>query len=187
MAAMPKIVSGGEKVVFVTVYVERQRTAKRRRILSSQDNNHNQPYHPITLTPVDGRQDSGDSSRGYNRRAELLRYSQRLRESAQSSKSTPHYHKQEPSAKAVEVQRKHRKSRVLGFMCNWKVSIPSFPRSFGGLLSQGKKKRNKKNKQKNGTVSETTNLAVIKRSIQAKVQKNWGFISKLMYGAQKQR
>ncbi|KAK9144713.1 hypothetical protein Sjap_004616 [Stephania japonica] len=107
MSAMPKfqIVSSGEKVVYVTVYVERQRTAKRRRrVLSSQDNNRNQPYHPITLTQVDGRPGGGGGSRGYNRRADLLRYSQELRESAQSSKSTPHYHNQKPSAKCIELK-----------------------------------------------------------------------------------
>ncbi|CAK7356264.1 unnamed protein product [Dovyalis caffra] len=80
-----------EKAVLVHVYVERPR--KRRSSSSSSSNSHHHHHHhhyvhhiiKQELTP----HKNGDSGKGYSRRAELLHYSQRLRESARSATSSP--------------------------------------------------------------------------------------------------
>ncbi|KAF9625649.1 hypothetical protein IFM89_025134 [Coptis chinensis] len=70
----------GEKAVLVTVFVERP---TRRRVSS---NHHpNKIHHPITQAVIRNR----GGGRGYDRKAELLRYSHCLRESARSTSTTP--------------------------------------------------------------------------------------------------
>ncbi|KAJ0047916.1 hypothetical protein Pint_15758 [Pistacia integerrima] len=65
-----------EKAVLITVYVEKPR---RRRVLSNQHHHHHHHHHHYLLR---------GSGKGYNRRAELLRYSQSLRESVRPAASS---------------------------------------------------------------------------------------------------
>ncbi|OMP07601.1 hypothetical protein COLO4_07200 [Corchorus olitorius] len=71
------------KAVVVTVYVERQR-----RKLSANHRNRHQHYfhHTIKQESVQHKHGGGAAGKGYNRRAELLHYSRRLRESARLEK-----------------------------------------------------------------------------------------------------
>ncbi|OMO96286.1 hypothetical protein CCACVL1_05011 [Corchorus capsularis] len=66
------------KAVVVTVYVERQR----RKVSSNHRNRHQHYLHHTIKQELVQHNHGGGAGKGYNRRAELLHYSRRLRESA---------------------------------------------------------------------------------------------------------
>ncbi|TYI15524.1 hypothetical protein ES332_A08G191900v1 [Gossypium tomentosum] len=123
----------------------------------------------------------GGAGKGYNRRAELLHYSRRLRESARSSASRALQSKpvssidqqQPPSKKIRAVQRKATYSRTPACFDKWGILVPSFLKSLKSLL-QSKKTENKR---KNRSTSNNKIKAVMK-SLQSQMQKKWRFLSK---------
>ncbi|KAJ6714920.1 hypothetical protein OIU85_026427 [Salix viminalis] len=110
----------GEAVI-VSVYAERP---GKRRVSSSSSNSHrhrrhhhHHHVHHVIKQEVNLNK-NGDSGKGYSRRAELLHYSQRLRESALSATSAPlvpkpvssnHHH--QPTTNIVAAPSKPRFSR----------------------------------------------------------------------------
>ncbi|XVF13486.1 hypothetical protein REPUB_Repub08aG0211800 [Reevesia pubescens] len=151
-----------EKAVLVTVYVEKQR----RRAPS---NHHYQLHHTI-------KQAAG---KGYNRRAELLHYSQRLRDSARSAASTHLQSKpvssndQQPSNETITVERKPKYSKTPACFDRWGILIPSFLRS---LMTLQPKKTGKQKKNVESTSSNNMKVKAVMKSLQ--MQKKWRFFSK---------
>ncbi|KAA8525980.1 hypothetical protein F0562_007920 [Nyssa sinensis] len=160
-----------EKAVLVAVYVERPR---KRRVSS----NH---YHHLHLH----QPKHGVNGGGYNRRAELLDYSHRLRESARSGASLPSHPKpvssnQQPLIQIFAAESKPKHAKVPSCLGKWKLMIPSF---FGAMtISQAKKERKKKKKKNSGSNTIKMKAAIIKSY---QVQKKRGFISKLLATLQK--
>lgn len=76
-----------EKVVLVSVYVERPR--KRRVSSNNRHHHHHQYVHHSIKQEVTLNKHGDVAGKGYNRRAELLLYSQRLRQSGPSPESSP--------------------------------------------------------------------------------------------------
>ncbi|KAB2070714.1 hypothetical protein ES319_A08G173600v1 [Gossypium barbadense] len=146
-----------QKAVFVTVYVEKPR---RRASLK-----HSHSIHQIINQELIQHKHGG-AGKGYNRRAELLHYSRRLRESARSSASRALQSKpvssidqqQPPSKKIRAVQRKATYSRTPACFDKWGILVPSFLKSLKSLL-QSKKTENKR---KNRSTSNNKIKAVMK-------------------------
>ncbi|XWS49175.1 hypothetical protein CRYUN_Cryun13aG0141300 [Craigia yunnanensis] len=162
-----------DKAVLITVYVEKPRM---RASSNHQNHHHHQHYLHHTIKKELIQHKHGGADRGYNRRAELLHYSQRLRESARSSSSTPLQSKpvssndQQPSNKIITVQRKPKYSKTPACFDNWGILIPGFLRSLTNLQA---KKTGKKN---NGgsTSSNNNKMKVVMKSLQ--MQRNWRLI-----------
>nr|KJB22011.1 hypothetical protein B456_004G192100 [Gossypium raimondii] len=133
-----------QKAVFVTVYVEKPR---RRASLK-----HSPSLHQIINQELI-QHNHGGAGKGYNRRAELLHYSRRLRESAQSSAS-----RALQSKPIRAVQRKATYSRTPACFDKWGILVPSVFRSLKNLL-QSKKTENKR---KDGSTSNNKIKAVMK-------------------------
>ncbi|XWS38656.1 hypothetical protein CRYUN_Cryun19dG0149600 [Craigia yunnanensis] len=162
-----------EKAVLVTVYRE-----KPRKRTSSNHQHRHYLHHTIK-----------QAGKGYNRRAELLHYSQRLRESAGSAASTPLQSKpvssidQQPSNKIITVQRKPKYSKTSACFDNWGILIPSFLRSLKNLQA---KKPGNKNKNGGSTSSNNNNkMKAVMKSLQ--MQKKWRLFSKLISMLHKHR
>ncbi|XVE57551.1 hypothetical protein DITRI_Ditri04bG0099500 [Diplodiscus trichospermus] len=159
-----------DKEVVITVYVEKPRTR------ASLNHHHylHQTIKKLHIQHMHGK--------GYNRRAELLHYSRRLRESARSASSAPLQSKpvssndQQPSNKIIAVQRKPKYPKAPACFDNWGTLIPSFLRSLTNL-----KAKKTGEKKKNGG-STSSNYKKIQ------MQKNWRlFFSKPMSMLQKHR
>ncbi|KAJ0104681.1 hypothetical protein Patl1_18358 [Pistacia atlantica] len=173
-----------EKAVLITVYVEKPR---RRRVLSNQHHHH---HHHHYLHHINNREVIRGSGKGYNRKAELLRYSQSLRESVRpaasssSSSSTtlllpkPTSPKnQQPTTKTVAVlHRKPSYSRTPTCLGNWKLLVPSF---IWSLTSP--KARKARKKQKHGGSTTTNKMKALMKSLE--IQKKKRFIIPKLFSA----
>ncbi|XP_039028730.1 uncharacterized protein LOC120162692 [Hibiscus syriacus] len=152
------------KTVFVTVCVEKPRRRAPYRYV----------HHTIMKQQLI-QQKLGGADKGYDRRAQLLLYSRRLRESARSStfkalqskpvSSTDH---QKPSNKIVGVQRKVTHCRTPGCFDKWRVMVPC-------CLTNLQAKKSGKNRKDESKTSNTMIKAIMK-SLQ--VQKKRRFFSK---------
>ncbi|GMY29899.1 Protein lingerer like [Fagus crenata] len=130
-----------EKAVLVTVYVERP---KKRKVST---NHHHHYLHRTTKQEVTQFSPCA-SGKGYDRRAQLLQYSQHLRESSRSATITPLPLKssssinKQPTTQITAVQRKQKDDRAPACLGSWKISIQNFFRSLTSI--QAKKERKKK-------------------------------------------
>ncbi|XP_021284039.1 uncharacterized protein LOC110416346 [Herrania umbratica] len=162
-----------DMAVLVTVYVEKPR----RRV--SSNNQHHRQRHYLHHTIKQEQIKHGGTGKVYNRRAELLHYSQRLRESARSAASTPSQSKpvstndQQASNKIVAVQSKPKYSKTPACFDNWGILIPSFLRSLTTLRA---KKTGKKKQHVGSTSSNSSMMKAAMTSLQ--MQKKWRFFSK---------
>ncbi|KAI5327951.1 hypothetical protein L3X38_027347 [Prunus dulcis] len=170
-----------EKGVLVSVYVEKPK----RRTFSSHHhhhhhhNNHHHIHHTIKREVVHYRR--GADGRGYiSRRAELLQYSQHLRQSARSAPAAStalnprpnHTNSQQSHAQIVAVRRKPNKiSKATICFGNWKI-----PDMFGFFTSSQAKKDRKTRTKRTGSTTSNKIKAVIKS---LKVQKQRGVFSKM--------
>ncbi|KAI8523763.1 hypothetical protein RHMOL_Rhmol13G0097400 [Rhododendron molle] len=146
-----------ERVVLVAVYVE---TPKRRRFSS---NNHRRRHHYR-------------ASNGTNRRADLLDYSRRLRESGRSRSSNPLLlhpkpesspsNNQHPLKQIIPLQGNSKQERTPTCLGNCKTEIPSFLRSLVSQCKPGLKAKKKKG------ASETTaaQMKIIMQSFQLAIR-----------------
>ncbi|KAK1356467.1 hypothetical protein POM88_049723 [Heracleum sosnowskyi] len=178
-----KMVTGSknEKSVLVAVFVERPR---KRGLLSSNGGagkhyHHHHHHHHLHLHQ--SRKQGGSS----NRRAELLDYSRRLRNSAENTPK--HHHQTKPASVASIIQqpineimaaqskRKHEKSPAC--MGNWTSFLKSLT-----MPSKGKKKKKTNSTSTNFTA---TKAKVIMQSFQA--HKNKGFFNKFLAAIHKYR
>ncbi|ONI06360.1 hypothetical protein PRUPE_5G055600 [Prunus persica] len=172
-----------EKGVLVSVYVEKPK----RRTFSNHrhhhhhhhHNNHHHIHHTIKREVVHYRR--GADGRGYiSRRAELLQYSQHLRQSARSAPAAStalnprpnHTNSQQSHAQIVAVRRKPNKiSKAPICFGNWKI-----PGMFGFFTSSQAKKDRKTRTKRTGSTTSNKIKAVIKS---LKVQKQRGVFSKM--------
>ncbi|KAK9274432.1 hypothetical protein L1049_021679 [Liquidambar formosana] len=166
-----------EKVVLVTVYVERPR----RRLSSNHHHHHHHHHHLYLPVKQEVKQHKhGVAGRGSDRRADLLRYSQHLRESARpAASSTPllpkpiSSNKEQTTKKIIAVRSKPKHARVPTCLGNWKLVIPNFVRSMEGR---------KKNKNSGSTSKK---IKALMKSFEG--QKKWGFFSKMFATLRKHR
>ncbi|KAK8650253.1 hypothetical protein V6N13_139899 [Hibiscus sabdariffa] len=166
------------KTVLVTVYVE-----KPRRRASSK---HQHYLHHTIIKQELIQQKLGGAGKGYNRRAQLLHYSRRLRESARSStfkalqsKSDFSTDQQKPSNKDIfnpsrieGVQRKATYSRTAGCFDKWRMVVPSFMRCLTNFHAK------KSGKKKEDAPSKTSNNMIKAAMKSLQVHKKWSFFSK---------
>ncbi|OAY60134.1 hypothetical protein MANES_01G088600v8 [Manihot esculenta] len=132
-----------KKAVLISVYEEKPTKTKDHR--HKHHHHHHYVYHSI-------QQDKGGdqpTGKGYNRRAELLLYSQRLRLSVRPAESSHlldpkpvSSNIQQPAVKAVAVQRKPKDKRTPHCLGNWKILSLKFCRSMTSV--QAKKEKRKK-------------------------------------------
>ncbi|XP_022718384.1 uncharacterized protein LOC111276796 isoform X2 [Durio zibethinus] len=162
------------KAVLVTVYVEKPRM----RAFSKQSHHHRHHYlHHTIQKEIIQHKHGGAAGKGYNRKAELLHYSQRLRESARSASSTPFQsnpvssNDQQPSNQIISVQRKPKYSKTPTCFDNWGILIPSFLRC---LTNHQAKKPGKKMKNGGSTSSNNKKMKAVMKGLQ--MQKNWRLI-----------
>ncbi|KAF9689747.1 hypothetical protein SADUNF_Sadunf01G0124400 [Salix dunnii] len=115
----------GEAVI-VSVYEERP---GKRRVLSSlpPPNSHHHHYVHHVIKQEVTLNKNGDSGKGYSRRAELLHYSQRLRDKPRFSRSTS------PAC-----------------LNSWKILIPNICRSLTSIQAKQKKKKKHTGSTSNG-------------------------------------
>ncbi|KAJ4712628.1 cyclin-T1-like [Melia azedarach] len=172
-----------EKGVLITMYEEKPR---RRRVPPNQHQHHHHYLHHHHHHYHYLHNASASAGKEYNRRAELLRYSERLRETARSAPSTPLLqpkpappNNQQPATKTIEALRRQSSARTPNCLGNCKILIPCFIRPL--TSPQGKRERKKK-KQSSSTSNKVK--AFIK-SFQ--VQKKRGFIPKLLSTLRKHR
>ncbi|XP_018847555.2 cyclin-T1-like [Juglans regia] len=164
-----------EKSVLLKVYVEHPR---KKRVSQSQHHHHHHHHHHLHQTirrEVILYNVNGASTKGYDRRAQLLQYSRQLRLSARSASKSPFEsssssgnHKP-TSQSTVAVPRKsskskHPKTPGCSFG-NWKILLPSFFRSLTG--SKGKKER--KNIKQSGWTS--SKIKAFTKSLQMQKKK----------------
>ncbi|XP_077234316.1 uncharacterized protein LOC143876499 [Tasmannia lanceolata] len=166
----------GEKAVLVTVYVEKPR---RQRHVSPNRHRHHHHHHHHRYHRLKQKETHSRGGGAYDRRADLLLYSQHLRETARSESvaNTPvHPPLSAPNnpqhiTRAISVHRKRKYSPTC--LGDWKkVLLPSFIRSLGHFQ---RKKEKKKTKKQSGSVANKMNALV--KSFD--VKKKWGFVSKL--------
>ncbi|KAJ9173311.1 hypothetical protein P3X46_016462 [Hevea brasiliensis] len=170
-----------KKAVLVSVYEEKP--TKRRVSSTNHRHHHYHPHHRYVHHSIQQeRDDDSPTGKGYNRRAELLLYSQRLRHSVRPAESS---HLLDPKStsstsnilqsavNAVAVKRKPKDKRTPNCLGNWKILSLKFCRS---LTSVQVKKENKKKKH---TGSTSNAMKVVMKSLE--VQKKRGFISKLLW------
>ncbi|KAL9368872.1 hypothetical protein Peur_040071 [Populus x canadensis] len=172
---MAKLCRG--KAVIVSVYEERP---GKRRVSSSSNSHHHHYVHHVIKQEVTLHK-NGDSRKGYSRRAELLHYSRRLRESALSATSSPsvpkpissNKHHHQPTTNIVAAPSKPRFSRSTSPTClgNWKILIPNICRSLTSIQAKQKKK-----KKHSGSTSNA--MITVMKSLE--VQKKKGFSLKLL-------
>ncbi|KAJ6308579.1 hypothetical protein OIU76_018210 [Salix suchowensis] len=165
----------GEAVI-VSVYAERPGKS---RVSPSSSNSHHHHHHHVHhfIKQEVNLNKNGDSGKGYSRRAELLHYSQRLRESALSATSAPlvpkpvssnHHH--QPTTNIVAAPSKPGFSRSTSPAClgNWKILIPNICRSLTSIQAKQKKK-------KKHTGSTSNAMKAVMKTLEKK-----GFILKLL-------
>ncbi|KAK8510827.1 hypothetical protein V6N13_097607 [Hibiscus sabdariffa] len=155
------------KTVLVTVYVEKPRRK------------HQHYLHHTIIKQELIQQKLGGAGKGYNRRAQLLHYSQRLRESARSStfkalQSKSDSDQQKPSNKdicnprVVGVQGKATYSRRAGCFDKWRIVVPRFMRCLTNFQA----------KKKEDAASKTSNNMMKAAMKSLQVHKKWSFFSK---------
>ncbi|XP_004300326.1 PREDICTED: protein hunchback-like isoform X2 [Fragaria vesca subsp. vesca] len=167
-----------DKPVLLSVYVERPKrrpaSLTHRHHHHHHHHHHHYVHHTIKREAISHR--DGAAGKGYttSRRAELLQYSQRLRQSARrapesSSPSTPyvpnpnHTSNPQPQAEIVTVPKKPKNSKAPTCFGNCKV-----PTIFGPLLTSFQAKQERKTRKKRGGNSSNKIKAAIKT---LKVQK----------------
>ncbi|KAL5748378.1 hypothetical protein ACOSP7_025415 [Xanthoceras sorbifolium] len=181
------------KPVFISVYVEKTR---RRRVSSKNQHHHHHHHHhhhllhrSINQEVIHDQYKNGGSGKGCNRRAELLRYSQSLRDSAGSAASTtlllpkpipPPNNQQPTTSNAIAVHRNRNHGRTPTCLGNWRILIPNFIRSF--ITPKDKKEMKKRKKQSGSTTNKMK--ALIKGF---EVQKKRTSITKLLSAFRKRR
>ncbi|WOG87062.1 hypothetical protein DCAR_0206282 [Daucus carota subsp. sativus] len=170
--------SKNQKSVLVAVFVERPR---KRGLLASNNHHHHHHHHHHHLHLHQSHKHGG----GSNRKADLLDYSRRLRDSAPNTPNR-HHHQNKPSSvssiiqqpinqiMAAQSKRKHQKAPSC--MGNWKGFLKS-------LTSPSKGKKRKTNST--GTNFAATKAKVVMQSFQA--HKNKGFFKKVLATIQKYR
>ncbi|XVF51862.1 hypothetical protein PTKIN_Ptkin04bG0218000 [Pterospermum kingtungense] len=155
-----------DKGVFVTVYVE----TPRRRASSNRQSHHNH-HHYIKTEPIQHKH--GGGGKGYNRRAQLLQYSQCLRGSARvrSGSSTPPLQSkpdssndQQPSNKIIPVRRRPKYSKTPACFGSWGTLLPSFLVSLMNL--QAKKSDKEKKNGGESTSSNYKNMKAVTKRLQ---------------------
>ncbi|KAL4340826.1 hypothetical protein GQ457_08G025940 [Hibiscus cannabinus] len=162
------------KTVLVTIYVEKPRRK------------HQHYLHHTIIKQELIQQKLGGAGKGYNRRAQLLHYSRRLRESARSStfkalqsKSDSSTDQQKPSNKdicnprVVGVQGKATYSRRAGCFDKWRIVVPSFMRCLTNF--QAKKTGNSRKEE---AASKTSNNMIKAAMKSLQLHKKWSFFSK---------
>ncbi|EXC26784.1 hypothetical protein L484_023401 [Morus notabilis] len=167
--------SGKGKVVIVTRHVERPR----RIVATHHHHHHHNHVHYTVKREVIHYRRGADGKRFINRRAELLQYSQHLRESARPPALAPSLplpnssnNNQPPETKVVNVRRNSKNS----------TRTPTCLGNFFKLLSlQARKDRNKKTK----SLTTGSRIKALTKSLQ--VQKRHGFLSKLFLTSRKKR
>ncbi|XP_057510459.1 uncharacterized protein LOC130792884 [Actinidia eriantha] len=163
-----------DKAVIVAVYVE---TPRKRRFSSNNHHHHLHLHQPKHGGGV------------YNRRAQLLDYSRRLRESARSGPSNPLNPKpvsssnQQPMKQITAVGSKPKHGKVPACLGNCKIAIPSFLKSLTTL--QAKKQRKTTTKKTRESDSTATKMKSVMKRL--RVQKKGTFLSKLRSALQKHR
>ncbi|KAM7272470.1 hypothetical protein ACFE04_027133 [Oxalis oulophora] len=166
-----------DKTVFVTIYVEKNQ----RRINTSTQHNHIHNLHV----------DDDNKNKGYDRKAELLRYSQHLRDSASSTKSEHSPSRSLPlplpQPKLVSNSynniNQHSKYQITSVDKKTKhVDTPACC-SFGCVTGFQAQNRNKK--QKRTVSSVELKMKFLMKSMD--VQKKKGIISKMFAKLQKHK
>ncbi|XP_062146058.1 uncharacterized protein LOC133854046 [Alnus glutinosa] len=175
-----------EKAVLVTVYVERPRIKRK----VSQNHHHHHHHHHHHLRQTIKRElilhNQGPSGKGYDRRAQLLQYSQHLRESARSETRPPQpsplkptsSSNQKPTSEIVAVQTQSKRPGTPACRGSRKILIPNFFRS----LTSSKAKKERKKKKQSGSISNTIKPAT--KSLEMPKRKR-GFISNCFSAFQK--
>ncbi|XP_028762632.1 uncharacterized protein LOC114721023 [Neltuma alba] len=171
------------KAVLVRVYVEKPR--KTTAPLNHHLLHHHHYYHLHHHYHV--AHHNGHVRQGYDRRAELLRYSQFLRNSVRKEQSTTLLPSKQisdnvnekPSTQVVPSKRKQmHEGNSYGCFGNWKLLIPGFLRS---RTSAKPKNRKKKQEMQNGlSLSQIANAMKISR-----VKTRKGFIRKMFSSTRK--
>ncbi|XP_058085336.1 uncharacterized protein LOC131232856 [Magnolia sinica] len=166
-----KTICCGEKAVVVSLYVEGPRKGS-----SETDKHHH--YHRIRKRPTHHKLDGGP-----NRRANLLLYSQHLRETATVQSATPSpphpaSNDPQPISKIIPAGSKHKNSRTPTCLGDLRALIPRFIRSLAGLSS-------KKEKKKEHSRSTPNKMNTVIKSLD--VKKKLGFVTKLLKTLRKRR
>ncbi|XP_012070143.2 lysine-specific demethylase 7B-like [Jatropha curcas] len=167
-----------KKAVLVSVYEEKP---TKRKLPSNNHHHHHHHHRHYYYVHHSIKQDNkhGETAvKGYNRRAELLLYSQHLRQSVRSAESPQLNSKpissniQQPTGNAVAVQRKEEDNRSTpSCLGTWKVLKLKFCRSLVSVqIKKGTKKKN------TGSARNVTKAFM--KNIE--LQKKKGFISKLL-------
>ncbi|KAK4262530.1 hypothetical protein QN277_028079 [Acacia crassicarpa] len=160
------------KAVLVRVYVEKPRKMT---VPSNHVHHHHHVFHH-----------NGYLRQGYDRKAELLRYSQFLRNSVRKEPSTtllPSKQisdnvKGKPSTRVVSSKRKQmHEGNLYGCFGNWKLLIPSFLRS----NAKSKHRKKKKEMQKGSSLSQIANVMKTSR-----VKRRQGFFPRMFSSTRKQ-
>ncbi|EEF37972.1 uncharacterized protein LOC8283230 isoform X1 [Ricinus communis] len=192
MMIMPKEMAKlcKKKVVVISVYVEKP---TKRKVTSKSHRHHHHHHHCHYYNHQNIKQevtankygDSINAGKGFSRRAQLLLYSQRLRESAdhrpvESSHLDPipkpiSSNVMQPTENIAVVQRKPKYDNTPACLGKWKISKFKFCRS----LTRVQIKNDKKTKHSGSTSNAVMN--------NLKVQKKRGFISKFLAVLQKRR
>ncbi|XP_022027076.1 protein FAM76B [Helianthus annuus] len=173
-----------EKAVLVAVYKENP--SKRRLTTRNSDNiKHHHHHHHHHLHIHQSKDNKG------NRRAELLSYSQRLRESSKVKASTPPHHakplvastsndQETAVTQAHEVQKKQKLKK--------QSSPPDMKTIFKCFAMSHAKRKVKKNKKKKSSESASKKANVIMKKFNSRTQKGARrFFSKLKAIIQKYR
>ncbi|KAK7262183.1 hypothetical protein RJT34_29745 [Clitoria ternatea] len=153
--ATKQITYRNDKAVVVRVYVEKPR---KKRSSSNHIHHHHQHHHHHHLHHYHIHQGvregvvHGSASKGYDRRAGLLKYSHLLRESARGTISTQVPLIAPSNNKKPDVG----KSACFG---NWKLLIPSFLRS----RSKAPKKEKKKKQMLGGVLEDGMKILQVRR------------------------
>ncbi|XP_039166931.1 SKI/DACH domain-containing protein 1-like [Eucalyptus grandis] len=184
-----------EKAVLISVYVEKPQ----RRKISLPDpshrphhHRHHYRHHHLHLHHPNGERQiqshSTFSGKGYNRRAELLHYSQHLRESAQPAAESTSLlpapistNNHRISDKTVTVQRKRKVEMAPFCLGNYKTSIKRFLQS----LKSFQAKKDSKKRKKNSRGSTGNKGQSVTKSLE--VPKKWAFWANMLSALRKQR
>ncbi|PON64644.1 hypothetical protein PanWU01x14_123560 [Parasponia andersonii] len=163
------------KAVILTRHVERPRII----VANHQHHHHHHHVHHTIKREVIHYRRGADGKRFINRRAELLQYSKRLRESARLPALTPSLpmpissnNHQYPENKVVNARRKPKDGGTPTCLGNCKLTIPNF---FKLLSFQVQKKRIRKMKN---SASTSNKIKAALKSLEG--QKKHGFFSKLL-------
>ncbi|XP_054775936.1 uncharacterized protein LOC129284469 [Prosopis cineraria] len=149
------------KAVLVRVYVEKPR----KMVVPSNHLYHHHHYHHYHVV-----HHNGSPRQGYDRKAELLRYSQFLRNSARKAPSTTllpfkqisNNVNEQPSTRVVPSMRKQmHEGNFYSCFGNWKLLIPSFLRS--RTSSEPKNREKKKEMQNRLPLTQITSFIKILR------------------------